>query len=117
MPPRCTSFAPREPLAGNGSHAWGWRCMAAKPTGRRVRILQHAVAVAHGFALAAMADSLPVARTLSTCRCFRAQVKGNFMFDPAKHPDFLGAVLGTGKAPRVRTNGRPSGQCLPWALR
>ncbi|KAG1679464.1 hypothetical protein FOA52_007756 [Chlamydomonas sp. UWO 241] len=24
------------------------------------------------------------------------QVKGNFMFDPAKHPDFLGAVLGTG---------------------
>ncbi|KXZ55839.1 hypothetical protein GPECTOR_2g1390 [Gonium pectorale] len=24
------------------------------------------------------------------------QVKGNFMFDPAKHPDFLGAILGTG---------------------
>ncbi|KAG2498318.1 hypothetical protein HYH03_003578 [Edaphochlamys debaryana] len=24
------------------------------------------------------------------------QVKGNFMFDPARHPDFLGAILGTG---------------------
>ena len=24
------------------------------------------------------------------------EVKGNFMFDPAKHPDFLGAILGTG---------------------
>ncbi|GFR46861.1 hypothetical protein Agub_g8502 [Astrephomene gubernaculifera] len=24
------------------------------------------------------------------------QIKGNFMFDPAKHPDFLGALLGTG---------------------
>ncbi|PNH04282.1 putative RNA-binding protein ylmH [Tetrabaena socialis] len=24
------------------------------------------------------------------------QVTGNFMFDPAKHPDFLGAILGTG---------------------
>ncbi|GIL70408.1 hypothetical protein Vretifemale_1174 [Volvox reticuliferus] len=24
------------------------------------------------------------------------QVKGNFMFDPAKHPDFLGAIIGTG---------------------
>ena len=23
-------------------------------------------------------------------------VSGNFMFDPAKHPDFLGAILGTG---------------------
>uniref|UniRef100_A0A7S0RQE4 RNA-binding S4 domain-containing protein n=1 Tax=Chlamydomonas leiostraca TaxID=1034604 RepID=A0A7S0RQE4_9CHLO len=23
-------------------------------------------------------------------------VRGNFMFDPAKHPDFLGAILGTG---------------------
>jgi hypothetical protein len=26
-----------------------------------------------------------------------AQVKGNFMFDPAAHPDFLGAILGTGE--------------------
>eukprot|EP00798_Chlamydomonas_sp_ICE-L_P023634 gene23634-9163_t len=25
------------------------------------------------------------------------EVKGNFIFDPAKHPDFLGAILGTGK--------------------
>ncbi|MEW5304017.1 MAG: hypothetical protein WDW36_006655 [Sanguina aurantia] len=24
------------------------------------------------------------------------EVKGNFMFDPAAHPDFLGAILGTG---------------------
>lgn len=24
------------------------------------------------------------------------EVKGNFLFDPAKHPDFLGAILGTG---------------------
>lgn len=25
------------------------------------------------------------------------ELKGNFMFDPAKHGDFLGAILGTGQ--------------------
>lgn len=36
------------------------------------------------------------------------QVKGNFMFDPASHRDFLGAILGTGGAPTVALKAAPA---------
>ncbi|GLI58845.1 hypothetical protein VaNZ11_000611 [Volvox africanus] len=40
--------------------------------------------------------SLAGLQDLRTAEVKQSKVKGNFMFDPAKHPDFLGAIIGTG---------------------
>lgn len=40
------------------------------------------------------------------------QVKGNFMFDPATHRDFLGAILNTGQQQLWQRTGDPSAQAI-----